>query len=102
MPVGPGLASGEGAEHAERAGMRVDQPDADAACLGEAERLGRGGRERTEIAAELILANGTDEQVARTPVPATVIEPIRRAAVVLVVCVDLRAVAAYSRLVLVF
>lgn len=39
----------------------------------------------------------TEEQVDRTPVPATVIEPIRRAAVVLVVCVDLRAVAALDK-----
>lgn len=39
----------------------------------------------------------TEEQVDRTPVPAAVIEPIRRAAVVLVVCVDLRAVAALDK-----
>jgi nitroreductase len=39
----------------------------------------------------------TDEQVDRTPVPATVIEPVRKAAVVLVVCVDLRAVAALDK-----
>lgn len=39
----------------------------------------------------------TDEQVDRTPVPATVIEPIHKAAVVLVVCVDLRAVAALDK-----
>jgi nitroreductase len=39
----------------------------------------------------------TDEQVDRTPVPASVSEPIRRAAVVLVVCVDLRAVAALDK-----
>jgi nitroreductase len=39
----------------------------------------------------------TDEEVDRTPVPATVIEPVRKAAVVLVVCVDLRAVAALDK-----
>jgi nitroreductase len=39
----------------------------------------------------------TDEEVDRTPVPATVIEPVRTAAVVLVVCVDLRAVAALDK-----
>ncbi len=39
----------------------------------------------------------TEEQVDRTPVPATVIEPVRKAAVVLVVCVDLRAVAALDK-----
>jgi nitroreductase len=39
----------------------------------------------------------TDEHVDRTPVPATVIEPLRKAAVVLVVCVDLRAVAALDK-----
>jgi nitroreductase len=39
----------------------------------------------------------TDEQVARTPVPASVTEPLRKAAVVLVVCVDLRAVAALDQ-----
>jgi nitroreductase len=39
----------------------------------------------------------TDEQVGRTPVPTTVSEPLRRAAVVLVVCVDLRAVAALDK-----
>jgi nitroreductase len=39
----------------------------------------------------------TEEQVDRTPVPATVIDPVRKAAVVLVVCVDLRAVAALDK-----
>lgn len=39
----------------------------------------------------------TGEEVDRTPVPAAVVEPIRRAAVVLVVCVDLRAVAALDK-----
>jgi nitroreductase len=39
----------------------------------------------------------TEEQVARTPVPASVTDPIRKAAVVLVVCVDLRAVAALDQ-----
>jgi nitroreductase len=39
----------------------------------------------------------TDEQVARTPVPAFLTEPVRKAAVVLVVCVDLRAVAALDK-----
>ena len=39
----------------------------------------------------------TEEQVARTPVPASVTEPLRRAPVVLVVCVDLRAVAALDK-----
>ena len=39
----------------------------------------------------------TEEQVAQTPVPASVSDPIRRAAVVLVVCVDLRAVAALDQ-----
>ena len=39
----------------------------------------------------------TDEEVARTPVPAFLTEPVRRAAVVLVVCVDLRAVAALDK-----
>jgi nitroreductase len=39
----------------------------------------------------------TDEQVDRTQVPASVVEPIRKAAVVLVVCVDLRAVAALDK-----
>jgi nitroreductase len=39
----------------------------------------------------------TDEQVAQTPVPASVTEPIRTASVVLVVCVDLRAVAALDK-----
>jgi nitroreductase len=39
----------------------------------------------------------TDEQVAKTPVPAFLTEPIRKAAVVLVVCVDLRAVAALDK-----
>lgn len=39
----------------------------------------------------------TDEQVARTSVPASVTEPLRRAPVVLVVCVDLRAVAALDK-----
>jgi nitroreductase len=39
----------------------------------------------------------TDEDVDRTPVPDTVIDPVRKAAVVLVVCVDLRAVAALDK-----
>jgi len=39
----------------------------------------------------------TDEQVAQTPVPASVTEPIRTAAVVLVVCVDLRTVASLDQ-----
>jgi nitroreductase len=39
----------------------------------------------------------TEEQVAGTPVPASVTEPLRRAPVVLVVCVDLRAVAALDK-----
>lgn len=39
----------------------------------------------------------TEEQVAETRVPASVTEPLRRAAVVLVVCVDLRAVAALDK-----
>ncbi|HET9501406.1 MAG TPA: nitroreductase family protein [Marmoricola sp.] len=39
----------------------------------------------------------TEEQVAQTAVPASVTVPIRTAAVVLVVCVDLRAVAALDR-----
>jgi nitroreductase len=39
----------------------------------------------------------TDEQVGQTPVPAFLTEPIRKAAVVLVVCVDLRAVAALDK-----
>jgi len=39
----------------------------------------------------------TPEQVARTVVPSWVTEPIRRAPVVLVVCVDLRAVAALDK-----
>lgn len=39
----------------------------------------------------------TDEQVARTEVPASFTEPLRRAAVVLVVCVDLRRVAALDK-----
>ncbi|HET8960165.1 nitroreductase family protein [Nocardioides sp.] len=39
----------------------------------------------------------TDEQVAETQVPASVTEPLRRAPVVLVVCVDLRAVAALDK-----
>jgi nitroreductase len=39
----------------------------------------------------------TDEQVAQTPVPAFLTEPVRKAAVVLVVCVDLRAVAALDK-----
>lgn len=39
----------------------------------------------------------TDEQVAETAVPASVTEPLRKAAVVLVVCVDLRAVAALDQ-----
>jgi nitroreductase len=39
----------------------------------------------------------TEEQVAETVVPVWVTEPLRRAAVVLVVCVDLRAVAALDK-----
>ena len=39
----------------------------------------------------------TDEQVAETQVPASVTGPLRRAPVVLVVCVDLRAVAALDK-----
>lgn len=39
----------------------------------------------------------TEEQVTETRVPASVTEPIRRAAVVLVVCVDLREVAALDK-----
>lgn len=39
----------------------------------------------------------TDEEVARTEVPSYVVEPLRRAPVVLVVCVDLRAVAALDK-----
>jgi nitroreductase len=39
----------------------------------------------------------TEEQVAQTRVPASVTEPLRRAAAVLVVCVDLRAVAALDK-----
>lgn len=39
----------------------------------------------------------TEEQVAQTEVPAQVTDPLRRAAVVLVVCVDLRAVAALDQ-----
>src|SRR3954454_13527389 len=39
----------------------------------------------------------TDAQVAETKVPSWVTEPLHRAAVVLVVCVDLRAVAALDK-----
>ncbi|TQJ50551.1 nitroreductase family protein [Phycicoccus sp. SLBN-51] len=39
----------------------------------------------------------TDRQVAQTAVPASVTEPLRRAAVILVVCVDLRRVAALDK-----
>ena len=39
----------------------------------------------------------TEEQVARTSVPESVTDPIRRAPVILVVCVDLRAVAALDQ-----
>jgi nitroreductase len=39
----------------------------------------------------------TEEQVAGTPVPPSVTEPLRAAPVVLVVCVDLRAVAALDQ-----
>lgn len=39
----------------------------------------------------------SDDEVAATDVPPWVTEPLRRAAVVLVVCVDLRAVAALDR-----
>ena len=39
----------------------------------------------------------TDKEIAETRVPSWVTEPLRRAAVVLVVCVDLRAVAALDK-----
>jgi nitroreductase len=39
----------------------------------------------------------TDEEAAQTPVPVFLTEPVRTAAVVLVVCVDLRAVAALDK-----
>ena len=39
----------------------------------------------------------TEEQAAQTAVPASVSDPVRRAAVVLVVCVDLRVVAALDK-----
>lgn len=39
----------------------------------------------------------TDRQVAQTAVPASVTEPLRRSAVILVVCVDLRRVAALDK-----
>lgn len=39
----------------------------------------------------------TDDQVAQTEVPSSVVEPLLRAPVVLVVCVDLRAVAALDK-----
>lgn len=39
----------------------------------------------------------SEEQVAETRVPSSVTEPLRRAAVVLVVCVDLRTVAALDK-----
>jgi nitroreductase len=39
----------------------------------------------------------TEEQVAATDLPPSVSEPVRRAAVVLVVCVDLRVVAALDK-----
>jgi nitroreductase len=39
----------------------------------------------------------TDEEAAQTSVPAFLTEPVRTAAVVLVVCVDLRAVAALDK-----
>jgi nitroreductase len=42
-------------------------------------------------------SNVTEEQVAQTEVPPQVTDPLRRAAVVLVVCVDLRAVAALDQ-----
>jgi nitroreductase len=42
-------------------------------------------------------SNVTEEQVEQTEVPAQVTDPLRRAAVVLVVCVDLRAVAAIDQ-----
>ena len=42
-------------------------------------------------------SNVTEEQVAETRVPASVTEPIRRAPVLLVVCVDLRQVAALDK-----
>jgi nitroreductase len=42
-------------------------------------------------------SNVTEEQVEQTEVPAQVTDPLRRAAVVLVVCVDLRAVAALDQ-----
>jgi nitroreductase len=42
-------------------------------------------------------SNVTEEQVEQTEVPAQVTDPLHRAAVVLVVCVDLRAVAAIDQ-----
>ena len=42
-------------------------------------------------------SNVTEEQVEQTEVPAQVTDPLHRAAVVLVVCVDLRAVAALDQ-----
>ncbi|WP_203337343.1 nitroreductase family protein [Nocardioides limicola] len=45
----------------------------------------------------LVPSRVTDEEVAVTPVPAAVTEPIRKAAVVLVMCVDLSAVAALDK-----
>ena len=43
MPVESPASPAKAAEHAERAGMGVDQPGADAACVGQAERRGRVG-----------------------------------------------------------
>ena len=54
----------------------------------------RGTLEPRGPAAALLL---TEEQVADTDVPDYVVEPLRRAPVVLVVCVDLRAVAALDK-----
>jgi nitroreductase len=42
-------------------------------------------------------SNVTEEQVQQTAVPSQVTDPLRRAAVVLVVCVDLRSVAALDQ-----
>jgi nitroreductase len=44
-----------------------------------------------------VASSVTEEQVAATAVPASVTDPIRTAPVVLVVCVDLRAVAALDQ-----
>ena len=47
-----------GAEHAERAGIGVDQAGGDAAARGEAERFGRLRRQRAEIGADRARAVG--------------------------------------------